>query len=174
MLNNKNSKATHSPKAKIATSLILATLLTSGTAFAASGDKVNKVINLSATIPSGTFTVEPIYGAWPSKVEVQYDESSSKFLPYSMRLEANTMTGLSAMLQQDAQLTKGSETVPLTVKLENTTLTASPQKISTNTTANTAQSHFIELTIEQTTAATTYSNAGVYTGVVNIVFEDSI
>ncbi|WEM44707.1 CS1 type fimbrial major subunit (plasmid) [Photobacterium sp. DA100] len=173
MFNNKNSKAaTHSPKAGIATSLILAALITSGTAIAATGDKVNKVINLSATIPSATFSVNPVFGVWPSDIELQYDEDTNKFVPYTMRIEAKSMVGLTAQLQQAAQLTKGGTTVPLTVKLGNKALTSAPQGIVENDTADQAQTHLLDLSIEQTTAGATYEIAGLYTGVVNMVFED--
>ncbi|MGF1735310.1 CS1 type fimbrial major subunit [Photobacterium satsumensis] len=173
MFNNKNSKSTHSPKAGIATSLILAALVTSGTAIAAEGDKVNKVINLSATIPSATFSVNPVFGTWPSEVELQYDEATKKFVPYIIRLEAKSSVGVSAQLVQAAQLSKSGTDIPLTVKLNSTSLSNALQGVIANTTEGTPQSHFLDLSIAQTSAATEYDVAGLYSGVVNVVFEDN-
>ncbi|PSW08251.1 hypothetical protein C9J01_24075 [Photobacterium rosenbergii] len=174
MFNNKNIKATHRPKAGIATSLILAVLASSGTVMAASGDRVNKVINLSATIPSASFSINPLFGTiWPGQVDIQYDENTNKFIPYAINLEAKSMVGVTAHLQQDSHLMSGSTKIPLTVSVNNIALSDTPQGIVENTqTPSALETHQLELKIEQETAATTYDVAGIYSGIVNIVFED--
>ncbi|HCG6670485.1 TPA: hypothetical protein NJ211_004682 [Vibrio parahaemolyticus] len=158
-----------SKKTGVVASLILAALVTSGTVNAAAGEKINKVINVSATIPSGTFSVEPTYGAWPTDIELPYDATAQTFNPYQLRLEATTAVGLTAHLQQAAKLVNGTTIVPLTVKLHDKALGPTPTPIVQNSGGST-ETHMIDLSIE---AAGNHNTVGLYAGVVNMVFEDN-
>ncbi|OAJ94699.1 CS1 type fimbrial major subunit [Vibrio bivalvicida] len=157
-------------KAGIIASLILTAAIATGSVNAASGDKINKVINVSATIPSGTFTIEPTYGAWPTDISLPYDTVSQTFNPYSLRLEATTAVGLTASLQQEAAMVSGTNKIPLVVKVQGEALGATPVGVVGNSAGNSSQTHIVDLEIETTG---THTAVGLYAGVVNMVFEDN-
>ncbi|PSU00006.1 hypothetical protein C9J03_25300 [Photobacterium gaetbulicola] len=160
-----------SKKTNIVASLTLAALVSSGTANADLGDKINKVINVSATIPSGTFSVEPVYGSWPTDIELPYDTTTQTFNPYQLRLNATTSVGLTAYLQQEAELVNGTTKIPLTVKLDDTVLGPIAAPIISNTDPEgPPETHVIDLSIE---AVGPHDTVGLYAGVVNMVFEDN-
>lgn len=151
-------------------SLLLGTMVTIGSANAAEGDKINKVINVSATIPSGTFSVSPVYGAWPTGIHLPYDAVAKTFSSYNLRLETVASVGLSASLNNDPKMKNGQQEVPLTIKLDNKELGAKSIQIVGNDVKNISQTHIVDLMIE---ADGTHDTAGVYSGVVDIVFEDN-
>ncbi len=152
-------------------SLLLGTMVTIGSANAAEGDKINKVINVSATIPSGTFSVNPVYGAWPTGIQLPYDAVAKTFSLYSLRLEAIASVGLSASLNSEAKMKNGAEEIPLSIKVDNKVLGSTSTQIIANDAKGTGQTHVVDLTIEAESG--TYDTAGLYSGVVDIVFEDN-
>ncbi len=163
-------KKMFSKKKAVVASLILMAFVTSGTVNSATGDKVNKIINISATVPSATFSVEPIFGQWPTDIELQYDTTAKTFNSYQLRLEATTAVGLTAQLQTAAKLVNGTTKVPMTVKLNEKALGSIPISIVHNANSkNPSEKHIIDLSIETTG---THEIVGLYAGVVNMVFED--
>ncbi|MGF1704169.1 fimbrial protein [Photobacterium makurazakiensis] len=161
-------------KTSVLSSLILSALISTGTAHAAAGDKINKVINVNATIPSATFTVAPSYGAWPTDIELPYDADNNTFLTYTIQLEASTSKGLSAQLNQEAALVSGNNKVPLLVKLNERELGPTLTGIVNNTTGAEdpdQQTHIFNLEVGPKPGS--YTQTGLYAGVVNMVLEDN-
>ncbi|MGI9875221.1 CS1 type fimbrial major subunit [Vibrio pomeroyi] len=156
----------------IASASIVAGVLavSSGAAFAAQGDQINQVINVTATVPSTTFTVMPKTGTWPQVVGL--NRNSTGFDDYKLVLSAKSDVGVSAYLSNAAELTNGSgSNIPLIVKLGGKTLSTSNEKVVQNTTAGTSETR--DLLLEIGTGTTTTNVAGIYNGTVSLVFEDS-
>ncbi|MEH6534096.1 MAG: CS1 type fimbrial major subunit [Photobacterium frigidiphilum] len=162
-----------SKKTAVVVSLILMAFVTSGTVNSASGDKINKIINVSATIPTETFHVKPVFGQWPTDIELPYDTTTDTFVPYTVNVVATTAVGLSAQLQKEAVLAKGEDKIPLIVKLNDVTLSQISKVIVGNgdQSSTVAEEHVITLSIE---ATGTHTISGLYAGVVSMVLEDNL
>lgn len=143
----------------------LAILASSQAAIADTGDRSTQTISVSAAIPSASFSVAPLSGNWPSNVSLNYDGTA--FTEYTLVLSANASNKLTAGLTNIPELTNGSDSLPMVVKMDNVTLDQSLQEVLPVATAS--------ATTLSITATGTPTNTGqVYNGSVALIFEDTL
>ncbi|WP_146490705.1 CS1 type fimbrial major subunit [Vibrio sp. T20] len=169
-------------KNKIIVSLALAALTSSSSLYAAKGEQVVKTLSISATIPSSTFYVKPLLGSWPSSIQLEYNDETKSFTTYSLPLRAKSSEGYKAMINGVAEMTSvdGHTTIPLVVELGSNTLNSSTYTtIATNDLVDSSDSssgrqekiHEYDLKISAQSGAS-YEVVGVYSGTINLMFED--
>ncbi|WP_019613867.1 CS1 type fimbrial major subunit [Psychromonas ossibalaenae] len=153
-------------KLLVATALV--TTMFSAGALAATGDQITKSIQVTATVPSSTFSVEPTAGQWPTQVELNYDVNVG-FDSWNTTLKSVSGDGVNASLMGTPMLVSGQHSIPLIVTVGTQVLDNTPRKV-----ADDAAVHGIALSVTTDNSGYATFEAGNYSGTVQLVFEDNI
>ncbi|MCW8349063.1 fimbrial protein [Vibrio sp. ZSDZ65] len=150
--------------------LITSLAAISGMTNAATGEQVSQILTVTTTIPSTTFSVAPVTGAWPSTINLNYDEVSNKLSTYTLTLNAKYEAGLSALLVNNAELTSGTNTIPLNIKLDSKALSSNYTSISGVPASASGDNYVLEITGTPGNSQA----AGSYSGSIQLLFEDKV
>lgn len=146
-------------------------LLAPSLATAAAGEQVHQILTISTTVPSTSFSINPVTGSWPASINLNYDESSKELSTYSIALNAVYEAGLSAMLVSEAELLNGANTIPLAVSIDSNVLSTN-KYTSIKDSPSEAGGDIVTLSISGQPGSSVVS--GSYTGSIQLLFEDKI
>lgn len=144
-------------------------MLAAGSAFA--NQTVSKSVDVFANIPTAEFYVEPD-GTWMTQPqELVYDVVTGALRPFDgNRMVARSTSGaIQARLDNAAIMTSGSDSIDLTVSVNNIALTTTNAQILSAAEAGTRT--FMPFKIEAVAAGANGYAAGNYQGTVNMTFE---
>ncbi|WP_369987168.1 CS1 type fimbrial major subunit [Pseudomonas xanthosomatis] len=144
-------------------------MLAAGSAFA--NQTVSKSVDVIANIPTATFYVEPD-GTWMTQPqELVYNAVTGELRPFDgQRMVARSTTGaIQARLDNTPVMTSGSDSIGLTVSVNNVALSTTNAQILSAADADTPT--FMPFKIGAVAAGTNGYAAGNYQGTVNMTFE---
>lgn len=141
---------------------------------ASAGEQSTATIQVTSSVPSATFSVTPVGASDFSGVvaNLMYDQATQSFSEYTLNISATFATGLTAVLASTPKMSNGTDTVDLEVSIDTDDLTNSPLTISSVTGGGSSTTSFHTLKISSPSTSTL--SAGVYTGSVQIIFEDGV
>ncbi|QKZ03191.1 CS1 type fimbrial major subunit [Pseudomonas eucalypticola] len=144
-------------------------LLVAGSAFAA--QRIDHTVTVTATIPTDTFYVEPLGGNWMNDPQnMSFRPADGGLEPIHKQLSVKSSTGaIQAKVLNQASMTSGTNSIPLTVSVGGKNLTLAGQDVVAA--ADASAGTVVDFRVTAGAKPGTGYVAGNYQGIVNVVFE---